>query len=152
MRAGFDAEIPLAQAPDVTFRLDATGQFTTARLPAGEEFILGGREQQRGFRFAEAQGDSGLSVNFEVGRDFIPETGAVLRARPFAFADFGQIWNNDPSMGEVSDIALASAGFGVELQLNGDLFIRTHMGFPLTDGVTQTTRDPAVYLGITRSW
>lgn len=152
LRAGLDFEIPLGFMPDASLRFDATAQFTTARLPAAEEYVLGGQEDLRGFPFAEAQGDSGLSFALSAGRDFRPATGAIQRIRPFVFVDAGRIWNNQPSVSETTAISLASAGAGVEMQMDGNLYLRGHMGFPLTDGVTQRTSNPAIYLGLTRSW
>ena len=57
-----------------------------------------------------------------------------------------------PGLAEIADQTLFSMGVGVEAQFNYYYFIRGHLGFPMVDGVTQTTRDPAIYLGITRSW
>ncbi|MDG3043027.1 ShlB/FhaC/HecB family hemolysin secretion/activation protein [Roseicyclus marinus] len=152
LRAGLDFEIPMTVLPDASLRFDATAQVTTARLPAAEEYVLGGQEELRGFPFAEAQGDSGLSFALSAGRDFLPTSGVVQRIRPFVFIDAGRIWNNQPSASETSAISLASAGAGVEMQIDGNFYLRGHLGFPLTDGVTQRTSDPAIYLGLTRSW
>lgn len=152
LRAGFDAEVPLLDFSYTTLRLDMTMQVSPDRLPHAEEFFLGGREQLRGYRFAEAQGDTGISASLSIGRDFIPSGGALQRVRPFGFIDMGYVENNAPGLAEIADQTLFSMGIGVEAQFNSYYFIRGHLGFPMVDGVTQTTRDPAIYLGITRSW
>ena len=61
--------------PETSLRAEVWGQYSPDRLPAIEEFHLGGREDERGYVFAEAQGDSGLSATVELGRDLFPASG-----------------------------------------------------------------------------
>lgn len=153
LRAGVGYEAPVTLfGPDSFVKAQVWGQFSNSRLPAVEEFYLGGREDERGYAFAEAQGDSGLSASFEVGRDFFPASATVQRWRPFAFLDAGILRNNSPAPGESAEETLASVGLGVDAAFARDVFLRSHVGVPLTDGPATGAGEPAFYLSITRSW
>ncbi len=153
IRFGVGYEAPTRLFGDQSFvNAQLWGQWTNSRLPAIEEFYVGGREDERGYAFAEAQGDSGLSASLEVGRDFYPDGAMVQRWRPFAFLDGGFVVNNEPVAPEPKDITLASAGLGVDAQFDSNVFLRGYVGVPLTDGPLTDAGDPSVYLSITKSW
>ncbi len=153
LRAGVGYEVPVRSfGPGGYVKAQVWGQFTGSRLPPVEEFYLGGREDERGYAFAEAQGDSGLSASVEIGRDFFPDQSAVQRLRPFAFLDAGVIANNDPTATELGDATLASIGLGVDAEFASNVFLRSHVGVPVTDGPVTNAGDPAFYLSVTKSW
>lgn len=153
LRAGVGYEVPVRSfGPGGYVKAQVWGQFTGSRLPPVEEFYLGGREDERGYAFAEAQGDSGLSASVEIGRDFFPDQSAVQRLRPFAFLDAGVIANNDPTATELGDATLASIGLGVDAEFASSVFLRSHVGVPVTDGPVTNAGDPAFYLSVTKSW
>lgn len=138
--------------PDSTVRAELWGQYSPDRLPGIEEFYIGGREDERGYVFAEAQGDSGISATVEVSRDLFPSGAAVRRLRPFGFLDVGFVTNNDPSPNEIDEETFASAGFGLDAEFDGGLFVRSYVAAPLTDGPSTDAGDAAVYLSVTKTW
>ncbi|MBD3662615.1 ShlB/FhaC/HecB family hemolysin secretion/activation protein [Sulfitobacter sp. TSTF-M16] len=124
------------------------GQVTNNELPSAEQFYIGGRFDERGYRFAEAQGDSGLSATVSIGRDLFPNSAAVERMRPFIFADVGYVVRNSDD----GDDTFASLGVGLDTHFTNNLFATTHVAVPLTDGPTTNEHDPSLYIGLTRSW
>ncbi len=138
--------------PHSSFRAEFWGQITGNDLPGVEKFHLGGNDDERGYLFAEAQGDSGLSATLEVGRDFFPEYAYLRRVRPYGFIDAGLVANNDPSPDEFDHWLLASLGLGLEADLAGGVFVRGHVALPLVDGPATAALDPAFYLSLTKSW
>lgn len=153
LRAGFGHERPLeALAPDTTLRLELWGQYSPDRLPTTEEFYLGGRIDERGYAFDEADGDSGLSASIEIGRDFWPVSGMARRLRPYGFLDGGVARHNDPGPGETGTVRLLSAGFGIEAELDDGTFINGYGALPLRDGPFTARNDAAMYISVGRSW
>lgn len=153
IRAGFGYERPVSWfGPDSTFRFDLWGQATNDRLPGVEEFHIGGREEERGYLFAEATGDSGISASVEFGRDLFPQTVSVRRVRPFGFIDLGAVRNNAPSETELSEETFASVGFGIDAEFASGIFTRAYLAAPLRDGRDTNAGEPAVYLSLTKTW
>jgi len=149
--AGFSRPVTWL-GPETSLRAEVWGQYSPDRLPAIEEFHLGGREDERGYVFAEAQGDSGLSATVELGRDLFPASGPAEYLRPFGFLDAGFVRNNDPSAGEIRTETLASVGIGIDAGFAGNLHMRSHLSVPLSDGPRTGAGDPALYLSLTKSW
>ncbi|QPZ91014.1 ShlB/FhaC/HecB family hemolysin secretion/activation protein [Thioclava electrotropha] len=153
LRVGFGYQHPVSWfGPESAVRAEFWGQYSPDRLPSIEEFYIGGREDERGYRFAEAQGDSGVSATLEVGRDLFPSAGQVRRVRPFGFLDLGYVKNNDPSVDELGEETFASLGLGVDAEFPAGVFVRSYVAAPLTDGPSTGAGDPAFYLGLTKSW
>ncbi|MFD1341503.1 ShlB/FhaC/HecB family hemolysin secretion/activation protein [Litorisediminicola beolgyonensis] len=153
LRFGFGYEHPVGWfGPDSTVRAELWGQASSDQLPSIEEFHLGGRWDERGYLFAEAQGDSGYSATLEVSRDLFPGGGTVQRLRPYGFVDIGRVSNNDATGDEAGDIELASLGLGLDLEFSGGFLARTYVATPLKDGADTEAGDPALYLGLTKSW
>ena len=153
IRAGLGHEMPLTVlAPDTTLRLELWGQYTPDRLPTTEEFYLGSKLDERGYAFAEAIGDSGLSASVEIGRDFWPQEGMARRLRPYGFVDGGVMRNNAPSAAEVGSVTLLSAGLGIEAELDNGLFVNGYAAIPLRDGPRTQNGDGTLYLSVGASW
>ena len=153
LRFGLGYEHPVTWfGPEGTVRAELWGQYTADRLPSIEEFYIGGREEDRGYVFAEAQGDTGVSATLEVSRDLFPEGGLLRRYRPFGFLDVGWVENNVPGPDELADETLASLGVGVDLEFPAGAFVRSYVAAPLLDGPSTDAGDPAFYLGLTKSW
>ena len=153
LRAGLGHERPLeAIAPDTTLRLELWGQISPDRLPTTEEFFLGGKTDERGYAFAEAAGDSGLSASLEIGRDYWPASGIARRLRPYGFLDGGMARNNSPGTGETGTVTLLSAGMGLEAELDGGIFVNSYAAIPLRDGPLTARRDATLYLSVGKSW
>ncbi len=153
VRFGLGADVPVPQlAPHTSVSFEVWGQWSPDRLPITEEFYIGGRERERGFSFAEATGDNGISLSVEIGRDFFPQSESVQRLRPFTFFDVGWIENNSPSVFEVNDTTLASLGVGLDTQFSQGVFLRTHLSVPLRDGPQTDKSEPVFYMSMSKSW
>ncbi len=135
-----------------TIRAELWGQYSNDRLPSIEEFYLGGIDAERGFVFAEAQGDSGVSASVELGRDFFPNHQMLRRIRPFGFFDAGYITNNNPSASELDNETLASVGLGVDAEFGNGFYALSYVAVPTTSGPSTSSGDPAFYLSITKTW
>ena len=153
LRAGAGYQQPVSWfGENSSFRAEAWGQYTNNRLPGIEEFYLGGIDDERGFAFAEVQGDSGISASFQAGRDFFPGSPNLRRVRPFGFVDVGYISNNDPSALETNDEILSSIGVGVDLAFDRGIFVQTYAAVPTTSGPDTDSGDPAFYFALSKSW
>lgn len=128
------------------------GQVSNNALPSAEQFYVGGRFDERGYTFAEAQGDSGVSATLSAGRDVFPDSSALRSLRPFAFLDFSYVTSNDTDRPGLEDETFASVGVGVDMEFGQNVFVSTHVAIPLTDGPLTDAHDPALYIGLTRSW
>ena len=134
------------------FSAEVWGQYSQDRLPGIEEFYLGGIDEERGYIFAESQGDSGISATLQAGRDFFPTASSIRRLRPFGFIDVGYIQNNDPSLVEQSDEVFSSVGIGLDAELPNGVFIQSYVAVPMTSGPDTDSGDPAFYLALSKSW
>lgn len=153
IRGGAGYEQPVSWfGPDSTVRAEFWGQYSPNRLPGLEEFHIGGREDERGYAFAEARGDTGISATLELSRDFFPSTDLVDRFRPFGFVDVGYVKNNNPSATELASATFASVGLGFDADLRDDFFLRSYLAMPLKSGPSTAAYDPAIYLSLTKSW
>ncbi len=153
LRAGAGYQQPVSWfGENSSFRAEFWGQYTPDRLPGIEEFYLGGIDDERGFSFAEVQGDSGISAAFQAGRDFFPSSQHLRRVRPFGFVDVGYIENNDPSASETDDEFLTSVGVGVDLEFERGFYVQSYVAVPTTSGPDTDSGDPAFYLALSKSW
>lgn len=153
LRFGFGGQFPLGNPESNTsVRAEFWGQYSPDRLPKSEEFILGGREDERGYAFSEASGDTGISATLAVSRDLYPDSGWVQHYRPFAFLDVGHVKNNNPGTTEVASATLASVGVGVNADFSNGFSSRVHLAVPLRDGPRTRKGSSALYLSLTRSW
>ena len=153
VRAGAGYQQPVSWfGENSSFRAEFWGQYTPDRLPGIEEFYLGGIDDERGFAFAEVQGDSGVSAAFQAGRDFFPGTQYLRRIRPFGFVDVGYIENNDPSALETDDEFFSSVGVGVDLEFERGFYVQSYVAVPTTSGPDTDSGDSAFYLALSKSW
>jgi hemolysin activation/secretion protein len=148
---GYTAPLP-AHSSDTTVRAELWGQWSNDSLPGVEKFYLGGRHDERGYVFAETEGDSGLSATLEIGHDFYPADGAVLRMRPLGFLDAGYVENHEPAQGLPSDESLVSVGLGFEAEFKSNLFLNGYAALPLRDGSFTDAGDASLYLALAKSW
>ena len=153
LRFGAGAEHPTTWlGENTTIRAEVWGQYSPDRLPSVEEFYIGGRGEERGYRFAEASGDNGISASVELARDVFFGSGALRRLQPSTFVDVGWVEENDPGTAEIAQETLASFGFGLGAEYSGDIFVRGHVAVPLLDGPSTDAGDPSLYLALTKSW
>ncbi|MEW9919520.1 ShlB/FhaC/HecB family hemolysin secretion/activation protein [Marimonas sp. MJW-29] len=153
LRAGLGYQRPVSWfGENSSLHAEFWGQYTSDALPAIEEFYLGGIDDERGYAFAEVQGDIGLSASIEVSRDLYPDSQYLRRIRPFGFLDAGYVKNNEPSASETTEETFASVGLGLDLEFKGNVFLRNYVAVPLSDGPTTSAGDPAFYLSLTKTW
>lgn len=88
----------------------ASGQYASGPLFSSEEFGYGGQRFGRGFDPSEITGDHGMAVAVELRYTDLPEWREV-KLSPFAFYDFGAVWNEDSGQG--GRVSASSAGLGV---------------------------------------
>ncbi|WP_224502672.1 ShlB/FhaC/HecB family hemolysin secretion/activation protein [Celeribacter litoreus] len=153
IRFGGGIEHPLTGLSQDTFlRVELWGQYTNDRLPGLEEFHLGGRSDERGYLFAEATGDTGISASFEIDYDIFPDHQAIRHLRPFGFLDVGYIENNAPGVDEIDHMTLASLGLGLDADFNQGVRFKGYIATPLKDGTSTEAGDPALYLSLSKQW
>lgn len=103
------------------------GQYSAVPLLASEEFGFGGANTGRAFDPSEVTGDKGASALLELRyKGLSPRYG--IKATPFAYFDFGKLWNYNAAEGSVF---VSSAGIGMKIasdyRINGDIML----AFPL---------------------
>lgn len=153
LRAGVGYQQPVEWfGENSSFRAEVWGQYSNDRLPSIEEFYLGGIDEERGYAFAEVQGDSGVSAMFQAGRDFFPDSSPLKRIRPFGFIDVGYVTNNDPSGSEIDDEFLSSVGVGLDMEFGNRTFVQGYIAVPTTSGPDTDSGDAAIYLALSKSW
>lgn len=96
---------------DVSASLTVLGQYSLDGLFGSEEFGVGGARIGRGYDPSEITGDHGIGTAFELRYS---EALQPWSYQPYAFYDFGSVWNISGSNKQVS---LASAGGGVRVAL-----------------------------------
>jgi hemolysin activation/secretion protein len=87
------------------------GQLSDSALFASEEFGFGGAFMGRAYDTSEKTGDSGVSVLVEARYRSLETTGLLLQ--PFAFYDYGIVWNRDTDQQGRDDGS--SAGLGLRV-------------------------------------
>mgnify|MGYP005838577057 CR=1 FL=1 len=100
-------------APKLTLLTTLSGQKASGSLYASEEFGFGGPDLGRAYDTSEILGDDGVAIGLEMhytGLGLIKK--GVLT--PYAFYDFGRIWNQ--STGQVNGLSASSAGVGANYQ------------------------------------
>ncbi|MFH2099363.1 MAG: ShlB/FhaC/HecB family hemolysin secretion/activation protein [Pseudomonadota bacterium] len=102
-----------------------SGQFTTDRLPASEEFVLGGAGTIRGYAQGDYSGDHGVYYSAEIryplwtqgSLDWQKESGLSgnWTIQLAGFADFGRVWVKDNMPAELSDANMGGLGLGLRV-------------------------------------
>ncbi|MBW6419683.1 ShlB/FhaC/HecB family hemolysin secretion/activation protein [Celeribacter sp. PS-C1] len=152
-RFGGGMEHPIAWLPSDTFlRFELWGQHSNDRLPSVEEFHLGGRADERGYLFAEAQGDTGISASIEIDRDLFPDFANLRHLRPYGFLDVGYVENNAPGTEEIADMTLASVGLGIDADFGRGVSFKGYVATPLKDGTSTEAGDTALYMSVSKQW
>jgi len=124
---------------DFSLLAGITGQMANGPLLSSEEFGYGGPSFGRAYDSSEILGDEGFAGMMELRHNGWALSGDRVRLRPFAFYDFGKIWNKDP--GQLEEASAASAGAGVRLTTAYDLALSLTLAQPLTRPVS----DPQPY-------
>lgn len=120
--------------PQLILRLNGTAQLTGDRLPAAEQFALGGDEFGRGYEAAALVGDEGQAGSAELA--WRPAKGLpklLEGSELYAFADAGQVTYKSRLGLAPSTQGLSSAGGGVRLSIGSHYLIELEAAKPLVD-------------------
>ncbi len=122
----------------------ATGQYTRTPLLSSEEMALGGANFGRGFDVSEVSGDNGwgalIELRYAPEQDWFPD-GLQF----YVFFDRGQVWNIGPQTTTSDRISVASAGGGVRVNLNQNLFAAVETARGLNRPQASISDKPNVY-------
>lgn len=153
VRAGFGWLRPLdAILPELAFRTEVIGQFTSSRLPDVEKFYLGDRHRMRGYNFAEFEASAGATGTFELSRHFSFGGANLFGVTPYAFVDAGVVRLRDQiGVGKI-DRGLVSVGFGAKASAFNRVALNSWLAFPLSRGASGKTPSPAAYVSLTTFW
>ena len=137
-------------ARDWQVRLALNAQYTPDALVAGEQFGLGGSNTVRGFLEREIASDKGYGGNLELySPDFGPKTGvANANARALLFYDFGEVRRNRLQPGDLSPVAISSAGAGLRFGVKKDFSLRLDWARVHDGGVSRSKGDHRSHLGM----
>jgi len=139
-RAGATADYGYLQAAfsrlerlpgDFTAALSGSGQWSSARLLATEQFGLGGEDSVRGYDERIVNGDDGVSAQLELrtpGRHLLGPIPDQCQALVFIVA--GRDWQHDLQAGETEN-TLVSAGPGLRIQVGSHGTIKADYGWQL---------------------
>lgn len=114
-------------------RLAVDWQLAPAPLISNEQFVLGGVGSIRGYREAEALGDSGARVSLELG--YKVPVGNDIDWRIAAFIEGGYGWIENPLPEEETKFILGSAGLTTKFDLYKHLYGQFDLAY-------QFDRDP----------
>lgn len=107
------------------------GQYAYNTLLSSEEFGFGGGQVGRGFDPSEITGDHGISASVELRRTMrVTVFEKPFAVQPYAFYDFGKVWNIDE--GAKDNVSAASAGVGVRVSLGSNWNADLNLAKPLT--------------------
>lgn len=128
-------------------------QFANRPLPNAEQFALGGIDSVRGYTQAAYLGDAGYSVGAELR--WQPLSGENLNLLSLVgFLDHGHAYLKRAAPGEIGQIDMTGAGFGIRLNLPEETTIRADIGWPIgNNAITQALgRDPVTYLWLSKTF
>lgn len=113
---------------DIDILTSVSGQYTNTPLLSSEKFGFGGGVVGRGYDPSEITGDRGYSLSIEARTNY--DIGNNGRAQPYAFFDFGKVWNIDQESKSVE--SGASAGIGARYFGGQNWTIDATLATPLT--------------------
>ena len=114
-----------------TAALSGSGQWSSARLLATEQFGLGGADSVRGYDDRLLNGDDGISGQLELRTPTRHLLGRIPdQCQALVFVDAGRDWQHDLQPHE-TEATLLSAGPGLRLQFGAHGSIRADYGWQL---------------------
>lgn len=128
-------------------------QFATSPLPSAEQYALGGIDTVRGYQQAAYLGDAGWNTGVEIRWQPIKGEDANL-LQLVGFLDHGSAYLKNAAPGEIANIAMTGAGFGVRLNLPHETYLRADIGWPLgSNAITDAVgKDPVTYLNFSKTF
>ncbi len=125
------------------------GQYALTDLLSPELFAAGGEQFGRGYDFAEVLNDHGVAAKLDVryGHTWSGRRPATLM--PYAFFDFGEVWQRTRLPGLDRTQSIASTGAGLRFSLGLKLSGFVEFARPLTKIVGQErNRSGRIYAGL----
>ncbi len=125
------AQVSRLQSLPHAFQLLAqvSGQYAFSPLLSAEEFGHGGVPNGRGLDPSELTGDHGLSATLELRYNGMEPWGDTS-IQPYAFVDFGKVWQKGDNV-DNPDSAL-TAGVGSRVEIREAISLNMLMALPLT--------------------
>lgn len=140
IKANARATYNRALAEPVTLRLSAVGQYTSDRLPAGEQFALGGEEFGRAFEASFIAGDYGYAGSAELAwRPKLPDL--ISGSELYGFLDGGKVWYRSRFGFPTASATLGSAGGGVRVVVASKAILQVEAAKGLTNPIPSVDRD-----------
>jgi hemolysin activation/secretion protein len=122
-----------------------SGQYAFSSLPAAVFGFYGGETFGRAYDPGSLAGHHLVSAALPISQQIDTGLQWLPRLSPFAFADYGAVWNPSPSPYKFA--SLSSAGLGLSVSIGGRLIATGLVAQPLTHehqlaalGVEQSTR------------
>jgi hemolysin activation/secretion protein len=119
------------------------GQYSFARLMAGEQIAFGGVQLGRGYDPAAIAGDHGLGGSFELRYNFALNQAIIQMIQPYSFFDAAQVWNRAPAI--TAEEGMTSTGAGIRVQFVNNIIwnveiARTLNNVPGSDSGRRATK------------
>ncbi|MFZ0268776.1 ShlB/FhaC/HecB family hemolysin secretion/activation protein, partial [Caulobacter sp.] len=122
------------------FQLDGrfSGQIADGPLLSSEQFSAGGASSVRGYLSAEAIGDNGVNLSFELRSPVIDAAPRLISDwRGFAFVDAASLWVLEPGAEQEQDFFIYSVGLGTRFRMLDHLDGDVAVAMPLKNGPTR---------------
>jgi hemolysin activation/secretion protein len=127
-----------------------SGQFAPAPVISNEQYTIGGVDTVRGYREAEALGDTGIKSTLQLGTPQLKLK--ALNLDSFVFYDFGRVNTILPLSGQPSDEELRSAGAGMNLNFLNHLMGAFTWAYPLAATAQTRVHDARLLFYLRGSW
>lgn len=139
---------------DVQGIFSFSGQYSFDPLLSGEEFSYGGSRYGRGLDPSELTGDHGLSASAELRYRGLRPYGHYTFL-PYAFLDFGKVWQK--GLAAANPQSAATTGFGLRVNHENSIDIDAMMALPLTMGTSNSegyrnSESPRYLIRITKAF
>lgn len=128
---------------------EAVGQYSFDPLLPSERLPLGGASLGRGFAPANYTGDSGIGGTIELRYTGFPSLRSFEAWQAYTFLDGGWVKDQDVDFDDENE--LASAGFGVRLNLTPNLFVNPEIARQVVGHPTDTShhgRETRALIGV----
>ncbi|HSL20323.1 MAG TPA: ShlB/FhaC/HecB family hemolysin secretion/activation protein [Vicinamibacterales bacterium] len=124
-------------------------QYALTDLLSPELFAVGGEQFGRGYDFAELLNDHGIAAKLDLRYSHAWTGRRPATLMPYAFVDFGQVWQRTRFPGLDASQSAASAGGGFRLGLGHQLSAFVEFAKPLTKTIGQEkNRKGRIYAGL----
>ena len=131
------------------FLFSGNAQITRSALLSSERFGLGGVSLGSAFDSSQITGDSGYGLRVELQRPFFYQRGEMnLSTQPYVFADYGQVFNINPSAAEQGTDSLGSAGFGLRQSFADWGNVSVELAFPTVSPSNDQNAGTRLFFGV----